>query len=148
MNQGKYVVFRLGNGQFGFPIAQVERILPSQGTTRVPRSNKLVLGIFDLRGETIPVLDTYGRLKLNKKSDAKNFIVVQSNAGRCALPVDAVSGILNFDEKDIENDVANWVEPEDPIAEGVGKINGQLVLLLNADQLVPHNVFKGLKKAA
>ncbi len=49
MAQGsKYVVFRLGDEKFGLPIESIERILPQQSVTSLPKSRKMFLGVFDL----------------------------------------------------------------------------------------------------
>ena len=53
MSETKYVVFQLGAERYGLPIDSVERILPSQSVTKLPKTPKMMLGVFDMRGETI-----------------------------------------------------------------------------------------------
>ncbi|MFN3962449.1 MAG: chemotaxis protein CheW, partial [Fimbriimonadaceae bacterium] len=62
MAESKYVVFSIGSELFGLEIEFTERILTAQKETRIPRSPAAMLGLFDLRGRTIPVFDLALRL--------------------------------------------------------------------------------------
>ena len=57
MSEKKFIVFLLANERYGIPIEAVERILPEQNPTPIPKSPEMFLGVFDLRGETIPAID-------------------------------------------------------------------------------------------
>lgn len=148
MQAGKYVVFKLGKESYGISIANVERILPSQEVTKVPRANKIVKGMFELRDSCLVVLDGYSRLNLSSKVDAtKNFIVVLNETGRCALSVESVEGIFNFDENNIEPP-ATTLGTDDAFIGAIGKNDGRLVVLLDAAHIAPPSLAKKLAQAA
>ena len=100
--ESKYVVFRLGSQRFGLPIESVERILPVQLVTPMPKCPEMFLGLFDLRGSTIPAVDARLRLGLEAGAEAEKFVVVLTPEGRCGLRVDEVVGISNFTMEQVE----------------------------------------------
>lgn len=142
MNEQKHVVFQLADELYGLPIERVERILPEQTVTRIPRTPKMLLGVFDLRGETVAALDLGERIGLTASSGGPaNFIVVQASCGRCALKVDRVEGIVAFEESDIEDNPTLVERGGEALVRGVAKMVGdRLVVLLDADHLVPGSI--------
>jgi len=139
MAETKYVVFKLGEELFGVPIERVERILPDQTVTRLPKTPKMFLGIFDLRGETVPAIDLRARFELETQPDSANFVVLQTSAGRCAFRVDGVDGIVTLDESEVEQS-PELFETNDDFVLGIGKDGDRLIVLIEADEIVPRNL--------
>ena len=133
----KFVIFRLGEERYGLPIEKVERIVPALVPTKLPRSSKALLGIFELRGQTIPVLDARIRFELPEYNDAKAFVIVLTPSGSCALRVDEVVGIIELSEKEKDVNPSILKNEKDDFIAGIGKKNDQLTLLLDPDNLVP-----------
>jgi len=76
MVEQKYIVFFVDNERYALPIESVERILPEMSVTSVPKTPKVLLGVFDLRGETLPALDLRRRFDLEEHEGLSNYIVV------------------------------------------------------------------------
>lgn len=148
MESGKYIVFKLEKGSYAFPINQIERILPTQEVTKVPKAPKALLGVFNLRGAVIPVLDARTRLGLKDADQSQNFIVVLSNKGRCALRVDQVTGIIALEEGSIEHDAQHLSKANDELVGAIGKNDKELIVLLDAEHLVPEDLAKKFEKVA
>lgn len=112
MKPGKYVVFALDQERYGLPIETVEQILHAQYVTRMPGSAPNVIGVFDLRGTTIPVVDTRMVLGLGPK-DAACFVVANVEGQRFAITVDSVDRIANYEDTQLEQSQDdNWVAKE------------------------------------
>lgn len=126
----KYVVFALDDRRFGLPLSGVERIIAAPPLTRVPLSPPEVRGVFDLRGDVLPVLDTRALLHLPEK-DPHVLLVVQSGSRRLALTADRVDSIVDFAGDEIQT-----VHAETGREVKVGKINDLLALLLDLDEIV------------
>jgi len=64
-NINQFVVFRVGIEEYAIPILRVNEIIRLKGVsiTKVPNTKKEVIGIINLRGEVIPIIDF--RLKFN-----------------------------------------------------------------------------------
>lgn len=136
----KYVVFKLDRERYGLPIEAVERILPTQEVTKVPRTPKMLIGVFDMRGSTLPAIDARLRFEMPEATDSRNFVVVQTQYGRCGLRVDMVDGIVSLDEDQIEDKHTLLERREDDFIRAIGKKGDQLTVLLEPDNLVPTNL--------
>src|SRR5262245_47412166 len=54
---GKYLTFNLGNEEYGLPVMKVREIIKVMDITQVPQVAAHVLGVINLRGRVIPVID-------------------------------------------------------------------------------------------
>jgi purine-binding chemotaxis protein CheW len=141
MRETKYVVFQLDKERYGLPIDSVERILPSQHVTKIPKTPKMMLGVFDMRGETIAVLDARQRFGMKEWEDGRNFVVVTTDSGRCALKVDVVVGINSYAEEQIDKGHA-LIDTDDDFMSAIGKDGDTLTVLLDPCAIIP----KALRK--
>ncbi|MCA1946794.1 MAG: chemotaxis protein CheW [Armatimonadetes bacterium] len=148
MAESKYVVFRLGDERYAMPIESVERILPRQEVTRLPKTPKVMLGVFEMRGSTIPVIDARLRFELPQQGESHNFVVVLTQDGRCALSVDRVEGIVSLSEDAIEEKSAILDSKDDGFIRGIGKTGDQLLVVLEPDGLAPKSMKNRLAAAA
>ncbi len=137
MAENKYIVFELADELYGIPIQTVERILSEQKPTRLPKTAKMFLGVFDLRGETIPAIDLRIRFDLPTWESESNFIVVHTDLGRCALKVDGVDGIVTLQDDDVDSTSDLMKHEDDKFIAGVGKDGDRLVVLLDPNFVVP-----------
>lgn len=137
MAEQKYVVFRLASERYGIPIESVERILPTQPVTKLPKTPKMFIGIFELRGSTIPAIDARLRFDMSENEDAHNFVVVLNSQGRCALRVDEVVGIIVFEEEDIDENPHITESKGDDFVRAIGKKADVLTVLLDPEHIVP-----------
>ena len=94
----QFVVFRLGDEEFGLPISAVDEVarVPEQ-ITRVPKTPKFLEGVINLRGEVLPVVDQRRRFDMPKFAGGdgtQRLIVVRTERHRSGLIVDSVSEVL------------------------------------------------------
>jgi purine-binding chemotaxis protein CheW len=136
----KAVIFRLGKEEFGIHIEQVVSIERMQSITTVPKLPKHVLGVIDLRGVVIPVVDLHLALMDENISvtDTTRIIVVSIDQGSVGLLVDAATDVLDIP--------ANRIQPVEFIdrggadfLKGVVNVNERLLMLLDVTKLL-HNV--------
>jgi len=139
MAETKYVVFKLADELYGVPIGRVERILPEQAVTRLPKTPKMLLGVFDLRGETVPAIDLRCRFDLEERAEAANFVVLQTASGRCAFRVDGVDGIVTLGDDEVEES-PDLFDTKDDFVLGIGKDRDRLIVLVESDEIIPRNL--------
>lgn len=147
MIEQKFVVFLLGQERYAIPIDRVERILPDQAITRLPRTPKMFLGVFDLRGETVPTIDLRLRFEMPENPEPGNLVVVFTSSGRCAFRVDTVDGIVNLTEADIDKSPDLFDRKGDDFIAGIGKVGEQLIVLLECDEIIPQKLRKTISQA-
>lgn len=148
MAESKYVVFSIGSELFGLEIEFTERILTAQKETRIPRSPAAMLGLFDLRGRTIPVFDLALRLDYGQPSKGGNDVVVADAECPYALRVDQVVGIVTLTEENQQDADEQFTRRDDPFVSGIGKWDEKLILLLNPEALLPSKLRAKAEKLA
>lgn len=92
-----FVVFQLGEEQYGLPIAAVDEVLKlPERLTRVPKTPEFVEGVMNLRGKVVPVIDQGRRFDAVSSVDraARRVIVTAVDGMQVGFIVDRVSEIL------------------------------------------------------
>lgn len=148
MSEQKHVVFRLESELYSLPIASVERILADQATTKIPRADKMVLGVFDLRGTTVPAIDLRTRLGFVRQDQPGSYIVVSNESARFALKVDGVEGIYEFSEGQVEDQPSMLKREGDDFLAGVARHGDKLVVVLDPEHVLPGKVQASVVKLA
>jgi purine-binding chemotaxis protein CheW len=135
----RFVVFRLGDEEFGLPISAVDEVarVPEQ-LTRVPKMPAFLEGVINLRGEVLPVVDQRRRFDMPRfTGTGRRLIVVRAERNRAGLIVDSVSEVLRTEADAIE-------APPDLTGESTRLITGvinvrlgeRMILLLDPAELL------------
>ena len=136
----QFVVFRLGEDEFGLPIEAVNEVarVPEQ-ISRLPRTPKFLEGVVNLRGEVLPVVDQRRRFDMPalEEKGARRLIVVRTERHRAGLIVDAVLEVLRCSADDIEP-APNLTNEAVRLVQGVINLEkaGRMVLLLDPAELL------------
>jgi purine-binding chemotaxis protein CheW len=136
----QFVVFRLGEDEFGLPIEAVNEVarVPEQ-ISRLPKTPKFLEGVVNLRGEVLPVVDQRRRFDMPalKEKGARRLIVVRTERHRAGLIVDAVLEVLRCSADDIEP-APNLTNEAVRLVHGVINLAaaGRMVLLLDPAELL------------
>jgi purine-binding chemotaxis protein CheW len=101
----QYVAFRVGTEMHGIPIAEIAEISKPFDTTPVPRTAEFVLGIGNVRGTVVPVLDLPCRLQLGscRMTRETRVLIVQHDGELYGLVVDEVLGVVPIAPEDLED---------------------------------------------
>lgn len=136
----QFVVFRLGEDEFGLPIEAVEEVMrmPDQ-VARVPKAPKFLEGVVNLRGEVLPVVDQRRRFNMpaGEGLTGGRLVVVRTQRHRAGLIVDSVSEVLRTREDDIAPAPALAGESS-ALVRGVVNLEraGRIILLLDPSELL------------
>lgn len=146
------VVFRLGHEQFAAPITRVREILRPLRVTRMPRTPAYVRGLFNLRGQVLPLVDTKARLGLPAsrppvdapgpaaKGDGKDakarVMVLEAQGESMGLMVDEVLEVLRCEDEALQAPKNVLESPAGRFLAAVLDLQGRLVLVLDLDRLV------------
>lgn len=100
------LLFRLNNSQlFGINVLKVKEIISCPGLTHIPQSAPTVIGVAELRGQTLPVLDlamAIGRAPIHQDRDeAQKVIISEFSRHTQGFLVSAVERIIVCDWKDV-----------------------------------------------
>ena len=135
--QGMYLTFDLADEGYGLEIRYVTEIIGIQKVTNVPDMPEHVIGVLNLRGKVIPIIDVRRRfnLPLREYDDRTCIIVVSVNDNPVGLVVDQVSEVVDIAPDDIEPPPATGKNRGHYI-QGLGKIGEMVKILLNVEALV------------
>lgn len=131
------VVFRLNGTLFAMDIQNVQEIVKQSDIVSVPGAPSFILGIVNLRGRIMAVVDTKRLLGIGETPADKVLVMVaQIGEHLVGFTVDEVEQVTRITEDMIEP-VNDLVSPEEARRlEGVLKLGGKLVLLLDANRLL------------
>lgn len=136
------VAFRLAGETYGIPIALVHEIIRPCEITDIPRTADYVLGVINLRGKIVPVIDLRRRLALppTEETRATRIVVVEVEQGIVGMMVDAVTEVLRLPLSQIEppSDLVGNVETD--LVRGVGKREDGLIILLDIPKTLQFTV--------
>lgn len=131
------VTFRLANEEYGLPITKVQEINRLVPVTKLPQTPIFMEGIINLRGRIIPVIDLRKRfgMAVTAHDDDTRIIIVEIHGQIVGATVDAVTEVVRLDTANIEPPPTNIVVASQYI-DGVGKIDGRLIILLDLDKVL------------
>ena len=131
------VGFVVGEEEFSVPILSIQEIIKPIEWTRVPRTPAYVLGVFNLRGTVIPLIDL--RLKFGlpseKMTDNSRFMVMKNATETAGFVIDRLTEAIRLKKHEI-GPAPETAMQEDTMIEGVGKQNDKILTILKVDKLL------------
>jgi len=147
-NLRQLVTFNLGTEEYGVDIMTVQEIIRVQAITHVPQMPEFIEGVINLRGNVIPVIDLRKRfnMKVTEQTAHTRIVVINVGAKVIGVVVDAVSEVMRLAE--------DQIEPPPPVVagigheylQGVGKVQGRLIILLDLDRILTSDEHARLKQ--
>jgi purine-binding chemotaxis protein CheW len=140
---GQLVTFTLDEVEFGLDIDRVQEITPRTNITPVPGSPSFVLGIVNLRGSIIPVLDSRLRFHLPPKAPtAKTRIIILDLAGQpTGLMVDSVSEVVKLDDFTLRETPPLVAGVRSDYLAGMVTAANRLITLINLEKILDSKEF-------
>lgn len=136
-SEPQFLSFMLGQDMFAIGILAVREILEYAGVTPVPQMPACISGVINLRGTAVPVLDLACRLEREPVPVSKRtcIIVVEVDGDNGAfvigILVDAVNAVLDIPPSEVEPAPSLGAQVRAEMLQGIGKVNGRFVLLLD-----------------
>ena len=142
----QYLTFMLAGEEYGVDILRVQEIKGWDKVTRIPHTPDYVLGVINLRGAVVPILDLRRRFGLEtiEFGPTTVVIVVRVMSGRgertVGVVVDAVSEVYNVDAEDTKPppDVCGSVDTV--FVKALATIEEKMLILLDIDRLIGNSI--------
>ena len=132
----QYVVFSVGEEEYGIPILSVQEIISMPNLTRIPGIPDYIPGIINLRGNIIPIYALRSKFELTIDEIDDNTIVIIVQTGgeskkTVGLIVDAVSDVVSITEEDMREtpDFSGAVDVR--FVEKIGQIGNRMIIVIN-----------------
>jgi methyl-accepting chemotaxis protein/purine-binding chemotaxis protein CheW len=145
---GQYLTFCLAGEYFAAEVSRVREVLEVAEITHVPQSPEYMLGIINLRGTVVPVIDLRSRFGIPKKEFTKNTCIIVVEAMEKAelvisgLLVDSVQEVVSIDE--INQTPRIGMNRLAGFLSGVARIGEHFTLVLELEKLFSEENFGDL----
>ncbi len=137
-NIRQFVEFKLGEEEYGVDILQVKTIERMMDITRVPKAPQFVEGVINLRGEIVPVIDLKKRfdLPISQETDNTRIIIVNVDDITVGMIVDSANEVIQLPQDAIEPAPSIVGGIDSDFLEGVGKMDGKLLIILDLSKIL------------
>jgi len=134
----QWVTFYLDNEKYGINVMSVQEVLRITEIAPVPGAPHYVLGIINLRGNVVTVVDTRTRFGLNEKEsdDATRIVIIESDNQVIGILVDSVAEVVDLQKSDIETTPNVGNDESSRYIQGVSSQGDQLLILVDVDKLL------------
>ena len=139
---GQYLTFSLGEEQYGIDVHSIREILPGGTITPIPRAPTYLLGVMNVRGTVVPVLDLrarFGRPVVGLTPQSAVVVLESDREEHDALSgilVDQVDRVVELSRDEIEPPPKLGRSAEDQFVNGMGRTNDGFILLLDIAPLL------------
>ncbi len=130
--------FYMGREEYGVEVKLVQEIRRLTLITPVPRAPEFILGVINLRGRIIPVVDLKKKLGLGEVNEgrAARIVVVKIHDRLIGMLVDGASQVLKVKVSSIEPAPEEVVEKGGDYIRGVAKLEGRLIILVDLHRIL------------
>jgi purine-binding chemotaxis protein CheW len=134
--QMQIVVFSLDEPRYALDLFAVERVVRAVEITPLPKAPEIILGVINVTGQVVPVVDVRKRFSLPGREVGLNdrFIISRTSKRLVALVADDVIGVQKLENRQIINaeqdlQFAGYIK-------GVAKVDGDLILIHDLDRFL------------
>ena len=147
----QYLTFILAGEDYGVDILKVQEIKGWEGVTPMPNMPESILGIINLRGTVVPVIDLRKHFNMESATfDTTTVVIVvkisdeEHNERTMGMVVDAVSEVHNIAKTDLKPapDFGGAVDTDS--VKGLVTVDEQMIIMLDIDHLMKNGVIEAL----
>jgi purine-binding chemotaxis protein CheW len=134
----QFIVFSLGEERFGIDSLKITTIDRMKTITRVPKTPNYIRGVINLRGDIIPVMDLRAKFNLlpAEETEDTRIIILKLEEISIGVIVDQVLQTIQLGGDAIESASSLINSAASDYIFGIGKVDGEIVTLLNFEKLV------------
>ncbi len=148
----QYLTFMLRGEVFAIGILAIKEIIEYGKLTEVPRMPEFIRGVINLRGAVVPVVDLAARFGKDTTDIGRRtcivIIEVANDDGTqvIGVMVDAVNAVVEIPQSEIEAAPSFGAKIRTDFIQGMGKLDGNFVIILNVDKVLSANELEVAKQ--
>lgn len=145
----RYLCFTLGKDEFAMPLLSVREVIALPEITPVPQSPPYFLGIMNLRGQVISILDLRTKLNIKPKENAEiSVIICDMKPNNIGVVVDSINSVIHPKPEQLSEKPELQNQKSSEYVEGVFRDDKRLVLLLDITKTLNLTDQHAIQKAA
>ena len=131
------VGFIIGEEEYAVPILSIQEIIKPIEWTRVPQTPPYVLGVFNLRGSVIPLIDLRVKfgLSVQKTNDETRVFVLKQGDDVAGFVIDRLTMAIRIKKDDI-GPAPDTLAGDESMIDGVGKQEDRILTILKVNKLL------------
>jgi purine-binding chemotaxis protein CheW len=149
----QYLTFMLDSEEYGVDILKVQEIRGWEEATKIPNSRDFMLGVINLRGSVVPIVDLRKRFELSDTEFSKVTVMIlvkvthNDNQRTIGMVVDSVSDVYTVAEKDLNPapDIGGAIGSN--FVKGLATVDDKMIILLDIDRLINVGVLEDIDAA-
>ncbi len=144
----QYLTFMLAGEEYGLNILNVQEIKGWEGATPIPNTPDHILGVINLRGTVVPIIDLRKCFGLEENEFGQTTVVImvktycEGNERVVGMVVDAVSEVYNLNANEIESTPSMGTVVSTEYIKGLATVEEKMVILLNINHMIEVEVGK------
>jgi purine-binding chemotaxis protein CheW len=144
----QWVTFKLDSETYGINVMQVQEVLRYSEIAPVPGAPAYVLGIINLRGNVVTVIDTRSRFGLVSAeiTDNTRVVIIESEKQVIGILVDSVAEVVYLKKSDIDLAPNVGNDESAKFIQGVSNRDGELLILVDLNKLLTDDEWDELKQ--
>ena len=144
----QWVTFALESETYGINVMQVQEVLRYSEIAPVPGAPLYVLGIINLRGNVVTVIDTRSRFGLDSTevTDNTRIVIIEADKQVIGILVDKVSEVVYLRASEIDEAPNVGNDESAKFIQGVSNRDGELLILVDLNQLLSDDEWDELKQ--
>ncbi|OAJ35435.1 chemotaxis protein CheW [Piscirickettsia salmonis] len=134
----QWVTFRLAEETYGINVMQVQEVLRHTEIAPVPGAPGYVIGIINLRGNVVTVIDTRKRFGLESQETTDNtrIVIIEAEKQVIGILVDSVAEVVYLRASEIETAPSVGNEESARFIQGVSNREDELLILVDLNKLL------------
>ncbi len=142
----QWVTFKLAGETYGINVMQVQEVLRYSEIAPVPGAPTYVLGIINLRGNVVTVIDTRHRFGLlpGDVTDQTRIVIIEADNHVIGILVDSVAEVVYLRASEVETAPNVGNDESAKFIQGVCHKNGELLILVELDKLLTEDEWADL----
>ena len=134
----QWVTFHLENEKYGIKVMQVQEVLRMTEIAPVPGAPHYVLGIINLRGNVVTVIDTRRRFGLAdaESDDETRIVIIEADNNVVGILVDSVAEVVDLRSSEIETAPNVGNDESSKYIQGVSSRDDELLILVDVNKLL------------
>ncbi|WP_421855133.1 chemotaxis protein CheW [Oricola sp.] len=135
----EYITFRIGEQEFCVDITATREIRGWSHATSLPYSPDYIIGVINLRGSILPIMDLSARLGMGRSEPSERHVIIVANVSErfIGLLVDSVSDILNAGSDDLQALPSGGSPDEEEVFRRVVVIENRLISEIALEAIMP-----------
>jgi purine-binding chemotaxis protein CheW len=144
----QYLTFMLAGEEYGVDILRVQEIKGWDKATRIPHTAKYILGVINLRGAVVPIIDLRCRFGLGNSDFGPTTVVIvvravtRSGERTVGMVVDAVSEVYNVDMAATKPPPDVCANTDTVFVKALATIGEKMLILLDIDRLIGSSILE------